>query len=117
MATGHKRQIIDAYLLFQRSREELEMLQQESKLLVHYYQQRQQHIRAKLSELCTCVDRFSLGTVAMLKTLLRTNDVYLKEANMAHISLTNNVTVPIEDDYDSSDYSDCESDENISIDC
>ena len=64
------------------------MLQQESKLLVHYYQQRQQHIRAKLSELCTCVDRFSLGAVAMLKTLLRTNDVYLKEANMAHISLT-----------------------------
>ncbi len=59
VASGSMREIIDAFLIMQRSQEELVMLQQESQNVVLYYQQRQGHINAKLYALSSFDDKFS----------------------------------------------------------
>ncbi len=116
VASGSKREIIDAFLIMQRSQEELVMLQQESQNVVLYYQQRQGHINAKLYALSLFDDKFSRGTIAMLKTLLGNTTNYLKEEEQLFSSLCTNTAVSSEIDhdmYDSNDYYDTSEEEFV----
>ncbi len=90
-------------------------MQQESQNVVLYYQQRQGHINAKLYALSSFDDKFSQGTIAMLKTLGNTTN-YFKEAEQLFSSLCTNTAVSSEIDhdmYDSDDYYDTSEEEFV----
>ena len=108
IATGKKRQIIDAYLGLCRSKEELEMLKNEAKNIIYYYEERKKCIIAKLTDLSVNGDLYSRGSSAMLRQLFTHNDILLKQGHVLSDAMTNNfsTTEPFESDSDDSDFSD-----------
>lgn len=109
VATGRKRQIMDAYLGLCRSREELSMLRKESENMVSYYQEREKSILLAMAD-----SEISRGARAMLHHLLDDNKRKLQHAGEAKKYLHEENSIESIDVYtDSSDednYSDASDD-------
>ncbi len=70
IATGSRRQILDAYLLLHRSEEELKMLHQEfNNYLLNYYKKINTVITVAIAKFSNYDDKLSNGAVAMLTKL------------------------------------------------
>lgn len=112
IATGKKRQVIDAYLGLCRSEEELQMLKNEAKNILYYYEERGKCIAMKLGELSANDDLFSRGASAMLKQMLARNNILLEQGHVLNDAMTKKLvtTSPSDSDSDDSDFSDTESD-------
>ena len=100
VATGTKRQIMDAYLGLCRSDEEICILQQEAKNLLHSYQEERALILTKLTELSTKSDPFSRGAISMLNSLLMRREVLLRQAGLLNEVLNGQVSPPDFEDTD-----------------
>lgn len=109
VATGKKRQVIDAYLGLSRSEEELEMLKNEAKNILYYYEEKTRCILAKLADLSKSVDPFSRGASAMLKQMFTRNDILLRQAQVLNDAMAKKIgtTAPFNCDSDDDDDSDC----------
>lgn len=104
VATGKKRQIIDAYLGLCRSNEELSLLKQEATNLLHSYEGVKKFIVEKLLDLSKHTsDPYSRGTAAMLNLVLKRHEVMLKQANILHNALNSSAVLPDFDDDDDDD--------------
>ena len=116
IATGSKREIIDAYLMLTRAMEEIQMLQKEIENMLNYYSRREKCILLKLTELSDDQHRrYIRGAVSMLRNQLHVNTFYKNQADMAHRSVyhqATSVTVPPDLDI-SSDSSEDERDDFI----
>ena len=116
IATGSKREIIDAYLMLTRAMEEIQMLQKEIENMLNYYSRREKCILLKLTELSDDQHRrYIRGAVGMLRNQLHVNTFYKNQADMAHRSVyhqATSVTVP-PDLHISSDSSEDERDDFI----
>lgn len=73
VATGEKREIIDAYLAFSRSKEEIAMLTEEASNICVFYQEKLNVIQRELKDLSSYDDPFSI------EELRRFSTIYLKE--------------------------------------
>ena len=67
VATGRRREIIDAYLTLRRSNEEIEMLEQDARNCVVFYERKKQMIACELEYRS---DLFSRGAMALLSDLM-----------------------------------------------
>lgn len=117
IATGTNRQIVDAYLLLCRSKEEISMLQDEAKCLVNFYQSKQVLIRSTLDATQSSGIHgsymFSQGNRALLQQLLLHTQSKLEGANECLSTISSglpiesdSLSVDIEEsDYFSSDHS------------
>ena len=79
IATGRKREIIDAYHRLCRSTEEIDMLKEEVLNIVKYYEDRRSGILAEISYQSQDNHPFSRGIVAMLHQALDSNDRLLTQ--------------------------------------
>ncbi len=91
IATGSRRQILDAYLLLHRSEEELKMLHQEFNNLLNYYKKMNTVIMVTIAKMTS-----SNGAVAMLTKLLQKNKHYLYQADASFLKLKSSAEVTIE---------------------
>ena len=88
VATGDKRQIIDAYLVLCRCEEEGCMLKREATNLVLFYEEIKKCILAELSKLSNDGDSYIRGAFAMLNQLFQRNQVLLNHSNEVKDSFT-----------------------------
>ena len=100
IATGSRRQILDAYLLLHRSEEELKMLHQEFNNLLNYYKKMNTVITVAIAKFSNYDDKLSNGAVAMLTKLLQKNNHYLCQADVSFLKLQSSAEVAVEFDDD-----------------
>lgn len=82
VASGKKREIIDAYLMLCRSKEDMCMLKEEAENIVLYYEHRKKCIVLTLQELqSTTADCFSRGATVLLYRLLHVANTLLEQAS------------------------------------
>lgn len=70
MATGVKHDIVHAYLQKVRSSEEIEILKEDMRNTLHYFQLKQEYIKDACEDLSTLEDSFSRGARNLLTHLL-----------------------------------------------
>lgn len=80
IATGRKREIIDAYLTLCRSNEEIALLQQDAENCVAFYEHKKQVITCELESLSVCADLFSRGATALLTGLMHQLSLLLNDS-------------------------------------
>ena len=102
LSCGRKREVIDAYLLLLRSKEELVMLEEDAKNCVQYYKERQNIITMELKKVITSVP-FEVGRKAMLHHKLKYNDRLLSEIEHTVSVMQNKQPIPSTDSSDDSD--------------
>ena len=112
LSCGRKRELIDAYLLLIRSKEELIMLEEDAKNCVEYYKEREEAIMQEMNTVSyeMARDPYSRGKRAMLNNLLKDNHRLLSRSQhtlTVNLMITNDSTlpaaVPTYSDTDSSD--------------
>ncbi len=104
VATGRKRQIIDAYLRLCRSNEELSMLKEDTSNMCIYYEERKKCITDELRDQSNS-DSFSRGARAMLHQLLGCIERHLQDSYEVK-DLLNKDTEDISSHLDEDSYSD-----------
>ena len=77
LSTGRKRELIDAYLLLSRSKEELAMLEEDVHNIINYYKKREADIMKELHE-AEASDMQTRGKKTLLYNLLQENSTLLK---------------------------------------
>ena len=73
VASGQRREIMDAYLALCRSKEDICMLKEEAENAVAYYEEKRKIIMKEIENISVKTDSFSRGAVAMLHSLLAKN--------------------------------------------
>lgn len=121
VASGKDRQIIDAYLLFCRSTEEVTMIREESSCVVSYYEKKRQAIRRLIEELSQSDSvPYIRGAIAMLHQLLTVVTGQLELSHRtAKIVNSEHCKTPDDDDlqpWSDIDCSSCSSDSDLESD-
>ena len=80
IASGKKRRAIDAYLTLCRSNEEIEMLEQDARNCVKFYECQKEVITSELQRYSVCMDPFSRGATALLINLMYKTSQLLKDS-------------------------------------
>ena len=108
VASGRKRQIMDAYLSLCRSKEEVSLLKNECCNICRYYHQRQKSILSNYAYEVN--ESYNRGAQALLYRLLQETNNFIKQAEeLQHIISSNNkdsLTVSYDSDVSSSDSDD-----------
>ena len=84
LASGRRREIIDAYLALCRSKEDIRMLTEEAENVVAYYEEKRKIIMKEMEHISVNTDLFSRGAVAMLHLLLAKNTKLLEQSYTEH---------------------------------
>ena len=95
VASGEKREIIDAYLMLCRSKEEISMLKEEAENCVAYYRNRKSIILEEINQRSLQTSLFDRGGVALLHTLLAENSILLEESVHSAEVMRNSCSVSI----------------------
>ena len=96
MFSGKEREVIDAYLMFCRSVEELEIIKEESRNVILYYESRRDTILSLLDSLSTALDSYSRGAKALLMKMKAT---VIDKLHLADKRLNSHVCNSDEDDF------------------
>ena len=80
LATGRRREIIDAYLALCRSNEEIAMLEQDARNCVAFYEHKKQVITCALECQSVGSDLFSRGATALLTHLMHQTSQLLNDS-------------------------------------
>ena len=94
VASGRRREIMDAYLALCRSKEDIRMLKEEAENVVAYYEEKRKIITKEMEYLSVNTDPFSRGAVAMLHLLLAKNAKLLEQSYQTLSVMKNETDVP-----------------------
>lgn len=81
VASGEKREVMDAYLMLCRSNEDLSMLKEEAQNTVTYYEERKYSLLKAIEHLSSNIDTYSRGITAILHQMLAVSCVKLKQCH------------------------------------
>jgi hypothetical protein len=111
IATGRRREIIDAYLALCRSNEEIEMLEQDARNCIAFYERKKEVITSELLYRSVNSDPYNRGAAALLMDLMhQTSHLLTDSIKTLGIISTRIHQQNIEDDYSDISSSTCSED-------
>ncbi len=113
IADGKKREMIDVYLTYKRSEEEVILLMDEIKNVVTYYDNQKVIVQNKI-KLIEKDDQYARGSRALLNQMLERIYFYLSESKKALEVMNNKLDTP-DEYFDSDDSDDLNSDIDIDL--
>ena len=113
IADGKKREMIDVYLTYKRSEEEVILLMDEIKNVVTYYDNQKVIVQNKI-KLIEKDDQYARGSRALLNQMLERIYFYLSESKKSLEVMDNKLDTP-DEYFDSDDSDDLNSDIDIDL--